>query len=48
METILMVGLAKFATFVAFGLGTTPDFDLSKAILARVEAAVGVRSGSAG
>ena len=22
-----MVGLAKFANFVAFGLGTVPDFD---------------------
>ena len=29
-ETILMVGLAKFANFVAFGLGTVPDFDSSR------------------
>jgi uncharacterized peroxidase-related enzyme len=26
LETVLMVGLAKFANFVAFGLGTVPDF----------------------
>lgn len=30
METVLMVGLAKFANFVAFGLGTVPDFDASR------------------
>jgi uncharacterized peroxidase-related enzyme len=29
-ETVLMVGLAKFANFVAFGLGTVPDFDSSR------------------
>ena len=29
-ETVLMVGLAKFANFVAFGLGTVPDFDNSR------------------
>ena len=28
-ETVLMVGLAKFANFVAFGLGTVPDFNSS-------------------
>jgi len=39
MEAVLMVGLAKFANFVAFGLGTSPDFDPSQAILARVQAA---------
>lgn len=27
LETVLMVGLAKFANVVAFGLGTVPDFD---------------------
>src|SRR5262245_64956813 len=26
---VIMVGLAKFANFVAFGLGTVPDFDAS-------------------
>jgi uncharacterized peroxidase-related enzyme len=30
LETVLMVGLAKFANFVAFGLGTVPDFDASR------------------
>jgi len=29
-ETVLMVGLAKFANFVAFGLGTVPDFNSSR------------------
>jgi len=32
MEAVLMVGLAKFANFVAFGLGTAPDFDPSQMI----------------
>ena len=27
LEMVIMVGLAKFANFVAFGLGTVPDFD---------------------
>ena len=26
-ETVIMVGLAKFANYVSFGLGTVPDFD---------------------
>jgi uncharacterized peroxidase-related enzyme len=26
-ETVLMVGLAKFANYVSFGLGTVPDFE---------------------
>src|SRR5260370_26307062 len=30
LEAVLMVGLAKFANFVAFGLGTVPDFDASR------------------
>jgi uncharacterized peroxidase-related enzyme len=30
LETVVMVGLAKFANFVSFGLGTVPDFDSSK------------------
>jgi uncharacterized peroxidase-related enzyme len=30
METVVVVGFAKFANFVAFGLGTAPDFDSSK------------------
>jgi len=34
-----MVGLAKFANFVAFGLGTAPDFDASKVVLREAETA---------
>ena len=30
LETIVMVGLAKFANYVAFGLGASPDFDPAK------------------
>ena len=30
LETVLMVGLAKFANFVSSGLGTRPDFDSSR------------------
>ena len=30
LETVLMVGLAKFANVVAFGLGTVPDFENSR------------------
>jgi uncharacterized peroxidase-related enzyme len=29
LEAVLIVGLAKFANFVSFGLGTAPDFDSS-------------------
>jgi uncharacterized peroxidase-related enzyme len=29
LEAVLVVGLAKFANFVSFGLGTAPDFDPS-------------------
>jgi uncharacterized peroxidase-related enzyme len=32
MEAVLMVGLAKFANFVAFGLGTAPDFEPAQII----------------
>ena len=39
LDAVLMVALAKFTNFVAFGLGTTPDFDPSKAILAHLAAA---------
>lgn len=38
LETVLMVGLAKFSNFVAFGLGTVPDFDASKVVLRGAEA----------
>ncbi len=30
LEVVLMVGLAKFANTIAFGLGTVPDFDNAK------------------
>ena len=30
---VSVVGLAKFANFTAFGLGTAPDFDASKIVL---------------
>ncbi len=35
LEAVLVVGLAKFANFVAFGLGTAPDFDPSKVVLSQ-------------
>jgi uncharacterized peroxidase-related enzyme len=38
LETVAMVGLAKFANCIAFGLGTVPDFH-SKIALGRSEAA---------
>ena len=41
MEAVLMVGLAKFANFVAFGLGASPDFDPSDIILPHLGAAAG-------
>jgi uncharacterized peroxidase-related enzyme len=39
METVVAVGFAKFANFVAFGLGTAPDFDPSQGIVSRFQAA---------
>jgi pimeloyl-ACP methyl ester carboxylesterase len=36
---VVTVGFAKFANFVAFGLGTAPDFDPPEAILTRFETA---------
>jgi len=38
LETVIMVGLSHFSNFVAFGLGTAPDFDHSKVALRGVEA----------
>jgi uncharacterized peroxidase-related enzyme len=35
LETVLMVGLAKFANVVSFGLGTVPDFEPVKLPLGR-------------
>jgi len=37
LETVVMVGLAKFANFISFGLGTVPDFHSSKIALRRSE-----------
>jgi len=39
METVVVVGFAKFANLVAFGLGTVPDFDSSKIVLRQPQAA---------
>jgi len=41
MEAVLMVGLAKFANFVSFGLGTAPDFEPTKQILAHLATPTG-------
>jgi uncharacterized peroxidase-related enzyme len=30
MEAVVIVGFAKFANYIAFGLGTLPDFDTAK------------------
>lgn len=38
MEAIVVIGFAKFSNFVAFGLGTVPDFDSSKILLGQSEA----------
>ena len=35
LEAVVMVGLAKFANYIAFGLGTVPDFKVAPAILQR-------------
>ena len=32
METVVVVGFAKFSNFVAFGLGTVPDFDSARIV----------------
>jgi len=38
-ETVVVVGFAKYSNFVAFGLGTVPDFDSSKIVLRATESA---------
>lgn len=43
METVVIVGLAKFANYIAFGLGTLPDFNNRKVIL---EQTAGASAGS--
>jgi uncharacterized peroxidase-related enzyme len=40
METIVVVGFAKFANTVSAGLGTVPDFDSSKVVLKKADSAV--------
>ena len=35
LEAVLVVGLAKFGNYVAFGLGTLPDFEVRKQVLER-------------
>ena len=32
LEAILVVGLAKYANYVSFGLGTVPDFNVSPVV----------------
>jgi uncharacterized peroxidase-related enzyme len=39
MEAVVVVGFAKFANFIAFGLGTLPDFETSKITLGHSQAA---------
>jgi uncharacterized peroxidase-related enzyme len=39
MEAVVVVGFAKFANTVSSGLGTVPDFNSSKIVLQRAEAA---------
>jgi uncharacterized peroxidase-related enzyme len=39
METVVMVGLAKFANYIAFGLGTLPDFNNARVIFEQTAAA---------
>jgi uncharacterized peroxidase-related enzyme len=39
MEAVLTVGIAKFANFVAIGLGASPDFEPSGKILEATQAA---------
>jgi uncharacterized peroxidase-related enzyme len=38
MEAVVVVGFAKFSNFVAFGLGTVPDFDSAKIAFGQSEA----------
>ncbi len=39
LETVLMVGMAKFTNFVSIGLGTAPDFDPPRPTLEHIAAA---------
>jgi alkylhydroperoxidase family enzyme len=40
LETVVLVGSARYANFVSFGLGALPDFDSSKVVFPQAEAAV--------
>jgi uncharacterized peroxidase-related enzyme len=44
MEAVVMVGLAKFANFVSFGLGTLPDFSSLKISFGQEQQAAAVAS----
>jgi len=39
MEAVVIVGFAKFSNFIAFGLGTVPDFDAEKIVAGQSESA---------
>ncbi len=41
LETVIVVGLAKFANYIAFGLGTLPDFENIKVKFGKAEGTVG-------
>jgi uncharacterized peroxidase-related enzyme len=45
LEAVMVVGIAKYANLIAFGLGTLPDFDASN-ILGKHVAAAGAALGS--
>jgi uncharacterized peroxidase-related enzyme len=44
LETVLMVGVAKFANFVSLGLGALPDFDSTRIELRPKQTADGARA----
>ena len=41
LETVIVVGLAKFANYIAFGLGTLPDFENIRINFDKSEVAAG-------
>jgi uncharacterized peroxidase-related enzyme len=43
LETVVVVGFAKFANYVAFGLGTLPDFEPRVDLVGTHSSAAGVR-----
>ena len=46
LEAILLVGWAKFANIVAFGLGTVPDFENRRIAEELGKAQAGIREGA--